>query len=83
MRTFPLQRAARRTLGCASAESIPGANDVISSPNIKLEKIPNMRDLSTATTIKIKNNYMYRTGCVSKATENDVRFFYCVHDCNG
>ena len=43
------------------------------SPNLELEGILNMRDLSTASANKIAPGKFYRTGCVSGATASDIK----------
>ena len=44
-----------------------------SSINVKLDNVKNMRDISTAKSSYIKPNKIIRTGCVSKASDEDVR----------
>jgi hypothetical protein len=49
----------------------------VPSVNIKFENIVNMRDLCTASsTVKVVPAKIFRTGCVSKASEADVSSIY-------
>lgn len=53
------------------------------SVNIKFDNIVNMRDLCTASaTVKVVPSKIFRTGCVSKASEADVSTFLHEHHCD-
>lgn len=52
----------------ASASTIKNAKEV----NIPLNCVKNMRDLATASTVLLPGK-IFRTGCVSKANDTDVR----------
>ncbi len=43
------------------------------SVNIQLDNIKNMRDIASSSVTSIKPGTIYRTGCVSKASENDIQ----------
>jgi capsular polysaccharide biosynthesis protein len=64
---------------CSRSSQVAMNNEVY-SPNLDLQDVKNMRDLSTAYS-KIKSNHIFRTGCVSKASKDDVsnRCFYRNH----
>ena len=51
-----------------------------SSVNIELENVKNMRDMTTAYE-KMLSSKIIRTGCVSKASESDVRESCVVAHC--
>jgi hypothetical protein len=46
-----------------------------SSININLNNVKNMRDIASVSS-NIKSTKILRTGCVSKASDDDVRFIF-------
>lgn len=65
----------RRTYYCMSFEPQQTKTVIKSAVNIPLQNIKNIRDLSTASEITaMLQNKIFRTGCVSKASDEDARF---------
>ena len=48
------------------------SEDELENTNIKLEKIKNMRDIGSSAPNILHTGKIFRTDCVSNATENDV-----------
>jgi hypothetical protein len=80
LRCYPTTRFLRRhdfsVCSAVGDQTDAATQNVVSKPpstNLILDEIKNMRDLSTASQlVSISSSKIFRTGCVSKASETDV-----------
>ena len=72
-----ISSSTQHQLSSSSPLSSPASVNV----NVKLDNVKNMRDISTVRTSSsyIKPNKVIRTGCVSRASENDVSIVLSFH----
>ena len=73
--TKAFQQLSRRSISVTRmvAPTTLYASQDSSSVNIQLDNIKNMRDIATSSVASIKAGIIYRTGCVSKASDKDIQ----------
>ena len=70
---LPVIRLSSLALSTESTPKVSVQSDKASSINIPFDDIKNMRDIAKATTtVKVAPSKIFRTGCVSKASDADI-----------
>lgn len=72
-RVFGRSVTHKSSLVRATSPTILYASQDAKSVNIQLDNIKNMRDIASSSVTSIKPGIIYRTGCVSKASDNDIQ----------
>lgn len=70
-----------QAISSSTQHQLSSSSPLSSNVNVKLDNVKNMRDISTVRTSSsyIKPNKVIRTGCVSRASENDVSIVLSFH----
>ncbi len=70
-----------QAISSSTQQQLSSSSPASVNVNVKLDNVKNMRDISTVRTSSsyIKPNKVIRTGCVSRASENDVSIILSFH----